>query len=102
MPPPEVLVRMLPPELANRMPGPTADFFTRHPGPGMMGPGMVGPGMVPPMGPGMVPPMGPGMVPPMPMPPLEMMQTDSLPNGTVLDPEKEEKQKTIRLFQAGI
>merc|ERR1719273_597385 len=65
-----------------------------------MGPGMMGPGMVPPMGPGMVPPMGPGMGPPMPMPPLEMMQTDSLPNGIVLDPEKEEKQKTIRLFQA--
>ena len=37
-------------------------------------------------------------------PPLEMMQTDQMPNGmngTILDPEKEEKQKSIRLFQAG-
>ena len=30
-----------------------------------------------------------------------MMETDQLSNGSALDPEKEEKQKTIRLFQAG-
>ena len=113
MPPPEILAQMLPPELANRMqnpppgmippelsngiPGPNGPgFFVGPPGPGIP----LGPGMVP--GPGMPP--GPGMGDMM-MPPgiqgLQMMETDQLSNGTALDPEKEEKQKTIRLFQAG-
>ena len=49
-------------------------------------------------------PSGPGMGDMKMQPPLEMMQTDQMPNGmngTILDPEKEEKQKSIRLFQAG-
>ena len=71
---------MLPPEIANRMPMPELPGFlaSRPPGPGMGDMKM--------------------------QPPLEMMQTDQMPNGmngTILDPEKEEKQKSIRLFQAG-
>merc|ERR1712051_548481 len=68
---------MLPPEIANRMPMPELPGFLANRPPGMGDMKM--------------------------QPPLEMMQTDQMPNGmngTILDPEKEDKQKSIRLFQA--
>jgi len=106
MPPPEILAQMLPPELANRMQNPPPGMIPPELSNGIPGPN--GPGFfVGPPGPGI--PLGPGMPPgpgmgDMMMPPgiqgLQMMETDQLSNGTALDPEKEEKQKTIRLFQA--
>ena len=119
MPPPEILARMIPPELANRMAGsagpPTAEMLA-----GMIPPEMAAnmPGlksMLPPEIANRMPmpelpgflanrPPGPGMGDMKMQPTLEMMQTDQMPNGmngTILDPEKEEKQKSIRLFQAG-
>lgn len=118
MPPPEILAQMIPPELANRMAGsagpPTAEMLA-----GMIPPEMAAnmpglKGMLPPEIANRMPmpelpgflanrPPGPGMGDMKMQPPLEMMQTDQMPNGmngTILDPEKEEKQKSIRLFQA--
>merc|ERR1712086_1092720 len=94
MPPPEILAGMIPPEMAANMPGLK----------GMLPPEIANRMPMPEL-PGFLAnrPPGPGMGDMKMQPPLEMMQTDQMPNGmngTILDPEKEEKQKSIRLFQA--
>ncbi len=103
LPPPEMMARMpmLPPEMMARMRMPPPEMMARM---RMPPPEMMARMRMPP--PEMMLPPGMGMPHGMPDPMMfdpashPMMEMTSQTNGIILDPEKEEKQKAIRLFQA--
>lgn len=96
---PDAMLRMLPPEFLARLPRPPGpEMLARMPGPEMLA-------RMPIPGPEMLlrmPGSGMALGPPHPH---EMMGFDMMlpevPNGLSMDPLKEEKQKAIRLLQAG-